>query len=401
MRSIRIEGNETTKDFVITREMSTRPGDTLNADQLSYDESRIYSLGLFNRVTIDQAIDGKFADLTVRVHERWYLYPYPIIGFKHRDFDNFYYGLGVAHVNFRGRNEKLIFQFALGFDRWVQMIYQTPNLIGYDDVFFRVSLSAAREQNLSPDRGLYQQHTQSILLTLGKRFGLYSLLQANGGYELWKVSDEIAGGTLTPGGRDEFFSAGLNFTYDTRDIREYPTKGAMIYLNTMKYGFGGSAVDFFRYGADASLFVPLPSGLILAARSHGQFSSGGPVPAYRYVYFGYRERIRGYFHRVLEGENLLGANLELRVPILSPRYVEVDWSPLPEFSLLRYGLYVAVFADAGKSWFRSETYGGRHWYSGFGAGLHILLPYSLIVRTEMAMNPEGRAEAILDVGVSF
>jgi outer membrane protein assembly factor BamA len=361
VRSILVEGNETTKEFVILREMSTRPGDTLNFNRLTYDESRIYSLGLFNRVEIEHMIDGNAADLVVRVHERWYLYPFPVLGFKYRDFDNFYYGFGIAHTNFRGRNEKLIFEFALGFDRWIRLIYQTPKLTDGDDVYFRISLSSARVQNLNPDRGLYQQRTQSVLLTLGKRFGLYSLLQASAGYELWKVSDEISGGTLTPGGRDAFFSASLNFTYDTRDIREYPTQGTLFQINTMKYGFGESVVDFFRYGADASRYTLLPSAITLATRVHGQFTAGGPVPAYRYVYFGYRERIRGYYNRVLEGENLIGANLELRIPLLSPRYYEFTASPLPEFSLWRYGIYAGIFADAGRIWYRDEGMGVRHW----------------------------------------
>lgn len=401
VRSIRVEGNETTKEFIITREMSTQVGDTVDADQLVYDESRIYSLGLFNRVQIDQTSSDGAADLTVRVHERWYLYPYPILGFKYSDIGNLYYGLGVVHNNFRGRNEKVVFQFALGYDRWVQLIYQTPNLTGFRDVYFRLSLSAAREQNLSPGRDFYHQRTRSAQLTLGRRFGLHTLVQMSGGFETWDVSNEIAGGTLTPGGHDEFFTAGLNVSYDSRDIREYPTEGAFLQFNSMQYGFGRSAVEFFRYGADAAVFIPFASQITLAGRTHGQFSSGGAVPAYRYVYFGYRERIRGHFSRVLEGENLVGGNVELRVPILLPRYTELEWSPVPEFSLLRYGLYAAIFADAGKAWFRHEGFGGQPWYTGYGFGLHFLLPYSLVARSEVAWNPSGRAELVLDLGVSF
>lgn len=401
VRSVRVEGNETTRDFVILREMSSVPGDTLNLDRLKFDENRIYSLGLFNRVEIEHSTEADQADLLVRVHERWYLYPFPVLGIKYEKLANLFYGLGVVHTNFRGRNEKLSFSFALGFDRWIRLMYQTPRLTAKDDIYFRLSLSSSRVQNLNPDRGLYQQTTYGSQLTLGKRFGLYNLFQVTGGYEVWKVSDAISGGTLTPGGRDEFFNTGMNYTYDSRDVREYPTDGILLNLTATKYGFGGSAVDFLRYGAEANLFVQLSSEITIAGRVHGQFSAGGPVPSYRYVYFGYRDRVRGYFYRVLEGENLVGGSVELRIPILTPRYYEFPYSPIPEFSVWRYGIYAGIFADAGKTWFRNEGYSGRHWYSGFGAGLHFLLPYSLVVRTEFGLNPEWKGELILDVGVSF
>ncbi|MEX2189131.1 MAG: BamA/TamA family outer membrane protein [Bacteroidota bacterium] len=401
VRSVRVEGNETTKEFVILREMSSVPGDTLNFSRLMYDENRIYSLGLFNRVEIEHSVEADQADLIVRVHERWYLYPFPVLGIKYGKLANAYYGVGVVHTNFRGRNEKLSSSFALGFDRWVQLMYQTPRLTSTDDILFRTSLSLSRVQNLNPERGLYQQTTYGSQLTLGKRYGFYNLIQFSGGYEVWNVSDSIAGGTLTPGGRDEFFNVGVNYTYDSRDVREYPTKGLFLNLVATKYGFGGSMVDFFRYGTDANLFVQLSSDVTVAGRAFGQFSSGGPVPSYRYVYFGYRDRIRGYFSRILEGENLVGGSVELRIPLLLPRYYEFPYSPIPEFSVWRYGIYAGIFADAGKTWFRSEGYSGRHWYSGFGFGLHFLLPYSFVVRTEIALNPEGKAEIILDTGVSF
>jgi outer membrane protein assembly factor BamA len=200
---------------------------------------------------------------------------------------------------------------------------------------------------------------------------------------------------------DEFYNTGASYTYDSRNVREYPTEGILLNLTFTKYGFGSSIVDFIRYGVESNMFVQLSSDVTVAGRAHGQFSAGGPVPSYRYVYFGYRDKIRGYFSRVLEGENMVGGSLELRIPILTPRYYEFPYSPVPEFSLWRYGLYAGVFADAGKTWFRSEGYSGRHWYSGAGAGLHFLLPYSLVVRTEIAVNPEGNAEFIVDAGVSF
>jgi outer membrane protein assembly factor BamA len=143
-------------------------------------------------------------------------------------------------------------------------------------------------------------------------------------------------------------------------------------------------------------------GISLGMRALGSFLGGGVSPSYLHAYFGYDERIRGYFSTVREGDNLLSANLELRLPILMPRYysVSVEYLP-PEFSVWRYGVYAGVFADAGTIWYRGEPFSGKRWYAGYGAGLQFLLPYSLIVRTEYALNQEGRGEFVLDIGASF
>jgi outer membrane protein assembly factor BamA len=97
----------------------------------------------------------------------------------------------------------------------------------------------------------------------------------------------------------------------------------------------------------------------------------------------------------------MGVNLELRIAILKPRYVTVSFIQVPEFSVLRYGLYAGIFADGGKVWYRSQSFPGTDWRSGYGAGLHFLLPYSLVVRTEYAFNNMGKGELFVDVEASF
>ena len=400
VHSIGVKGNESTKDYIVLREMETSIGDTLDLTKLDRDKDRIYSLGLFNRVEIDYSAKGSDADLTVQVHERWYIYPFPVLGFKYRDFKKVYYGGGFVHTNFRGRNERLLVELGFGYDRWMQVSYQNPKVTNDDDISVRVGGGWWKLSNLNPDRGMYKQETYSSSLSVGKRFGLFNLFNVSVGYESWSVSDPAQGRTVSPDGNDAFMSAGAGYSFDSRDLKEYPTDGYLISVQVSKNGFGGSPVDLFRYGYDLRGYFPVGE-MALAVRTHGLFSSGGAVPQYRYVYFGHGERIRGYFSSIIEGEDIMGGNLELRIPLLSPRYYEFPYSPIPEFSVWRYAMYAAVFADAGKTWFRSEGFGGRRWYSGAGAGLHFLLPYSIILRAEYAVNRHGKGEVVLDLGASF
>ncbi len=175
----------------------------------------------------------------------------------------------------------------------------------------------------------------------------------------------------------------------------------MVEPNFSKSGFSGEGVDFFRYGADVSGYLPVFDGAALGARSFASFAGGPEIPPYKYVYFGYGERIRGHFYTVLEGENILGGSSELRIPILTPRYYVFPYAVVSELGVWRYGVYVSLFADVGKTWFRSEGYSGRRWYAGGGVSLDLLLPYSIIIRGVYARGDGGASEFILDFGTSF
>lgn len=400
VKEIVVEGNETTKEHVILREMSLRVGSRITTEAIESDRDRIYSLQLFNKVDIEVATQSDSATVFVRVHERWYLFPFPVLGLRYRDLNKVFYGAGLAHQNFRGRNEKLFLSFALGYDRWVSLAYQNPKLTDDDDVFFRGSISYQRVHNLSVISGEYEQTNFGTGINLGKRYGLFQTFFGFLNYDVWLVSDPQVGRTASHTGRDAFFSLGLRYSYDARNIREYPTEGILVSLGATKAGFGESEVNLMTYAFDVRAYILLTEEWSLGVRSYGVAIGGGVTPPYRRVFFGYDERIRGYFKEVFEGENMLGENIELRFPIFNPRYLHVP-IPVSQFSILRYGLSAGIFADVGKIWYRGESLSAKPWLSGVGGGLHFLLPYSVVVRTEYAWNDRRRGQFVLDFGVSF
>lgn len=401
VKRVVVYGNEMTKEYIILREMSVRVGDKLTAEVLQQDQKRIYNLQLFNKVDVDYTAEDDGATVFVKVHERWYFFPFPIVGFKYRDTDKFFYGAGVVHRNFRGRNEKLFGSFALGYDRWALLTYQNPKLTDDDDLFFRGSIGLHKIHNLNADDGVYTQQRLALNTTFGKRIGLHQTLLGSAGYEQWNIEDPLQNRTASSTGMDEFISLGFSYIYDIRDIKEYSNSGYFIALSASKLGFGTSEVNIFRYDYDLRGFISLADGFVLGGRTFGKFAGGGVIPPYLHNYFGYDERIRGYFNTVLEGDNSMGSSVELRIPILMPRYFTVATFLPPEFSLWRYGLYAGIFADAGKAWYRYQPFSDMKWYAGYGVGLQFLLPYSLVVRTEYAINDLRKGEFVLDFGASF
>ncbi len=402
VREVIIRGNVRTQPQIILREMALRPGAVLSETELVRDKERVYNLQLFNRVDVGAHALGDSADVYVTVDERWYIFPYPIIDFVHHDPKKLVYGLGVTHQNLAGLNQRLFVEGVLGYDRMAKTIYRNPRFLGSPDLSFQGQLAYFDQHPLSRDSSVeYQQRTALFGLSVGKRFGFYRTVTAGIGVEMWDVPSDVVKRTASATGRDRFLSAYVQYVYDLRNVQEYTTDGAFISAIVSKDGFGESEVDLTRFGVDVRHYDPIVGELVLASRAFGRWTNGGVIPTYRHVFFGYEERLRGSFTKVREGERQVGGSLELRLPLLSPRYYESRYVPIPQFAVLRYGLYLGVFVDAGSVWYRTQSFRSAPWAGGAGVGLHFILPYGLTARTEWAVDRSGEGEFVLDFGASF
>lgn len=400
-----VVGNSKTKDFVILREMSLHRGDTVTPAALEYDRERIYSLRLFNSVDVTPVPShpGR-AKIVVEVNERWYIFPFPILGIRDHDWGKVYYGAGAVHNNFRGRNEKLFASIVLGYDPSYSLYYRNNFLDDAGTWFLDARSSYSRVRNRSPGverlLGEYEERHFTLASSVGRRVGRHHSLWLNAGFRLVHVPTDSAASTISPRGTDRFPVGGLGYAYDTRDLAEYPSRGTMALVTFTKYGVTGADLDFHRFATDFRQFVPLPGGFTACARLFTDLAGGGRLPAFNRVYFGYGERIRGHFDTVVEGENLAGATAELHFPLLAARYLRAAF--LPEgFNVWRFGVTAALFADAGTAWFRDGEFSTANLAKGYGAGLHFLLPYSGVLRIEYAFDERRNGELIVDLGATL
>jgi outer membrane protein assembly factor BamA len=198
-------------------------------------------------------------------------------------------------------------------------------------------------------------------------------------------------------GIDRYAYCTVSWAYDSRDLREYPSHGRFLSGYATKMGLGESEVNLLRVGTDIRLYFPLPFNITAAARGYASLVSGDLVPTYARMYFGYNERLRGYYRDVFEGENLIGFTAELRFPIIRPRVFEAKFLPLPrEFTVWRWGVSFTLFTDSGRTWFRGETLTLTSFATGYGAGIDLLLPYGIVMRTQYAFDEYFDGEFILD-----
>jgi len=109
--AIIIQGNEKTKEEIITREMKLKQGDNFDEVLAQQDQLRIQNLGIFNRVEVANIPTKQGVILVVTVSEMWYIFPYPIVFRNDRDWSRISIGAGLLYTNFRGRREVIDFFF--------------------------------------------------------------------------------------------------------------------------------------------------------------------------------------------------------------------------------------------------------------------------------------------------
>jgi outer membrane protein assembly factor BamA len=403
IRSVQIVGNKVTKPYVILREMSLHAGDTLSNTSLERNQDRIYNLGLFNKVSIAHRDSADVTDIVVNVVERWYIWPVPIFSLRSRAVNSASYGLELMDQNFLGRDERVSASYSTGYDRAASLTYQTPRVRDNDDVYIRAMFQYRDSHTLDYNSDiLFEQINQTASVSLGKRIGYYQTLIGTVGYQMWQLPDTSLGRTVSPNGTDRFIELGLDYTYDARNIREYPTDGWYVDVAALSNGLGGeSTVKNFRLATDVRTYASLSDNFSLGLRGFGSFVAGGAVPMYHRIFLSNRLGIRGYNQREFTGEELMGASVEVRMPIISPRFITLNFFDIHQFNTMRFGVYAALFADAGKIWFRSDNFNDVPWLASSGIGLHFLLPYSFILRTELSVNALGQIRLGANGGVAF
>lgn len=412
--SLVITGNRHTKHHIILREIQVKVGDVLDPEVLEADRKRLLNLRLFSHVEIDGIPVEDGVQLIITVYESWYIYPYPIFFMNDRDWDKLSYGAGLLHYNFRGRRETLALSGWAGYNPSLQLDYGNPWMFGNANIFgrWRFYTQTVRNRFLSNAFQEVNEKRWGGNFTVGKRFGLFTFFSITAGYSSLRftpesVHDPVDNEVIDLSGRDNRGSLVASFLYDARDFYEYPRAGTYALLWGKRVGLTTNYTPYWRYGFDVRRYQKIYKGLALGARGMADLSPSD-VPLDDLVNFGYRNRIRGHFYRRLHGDNLAQAGLELRVPIIPLRYHRIDQNPLFQdtmfgryFKTVKFGVSAGLFADYGVIWNHGEGFHPEDGRSGFGAGLHIHMPYLNVLRLEAAFNEDGKLEGLVDVGVAF
>lgn len=419
-----VRGNKTTKEHIITRELTFQQGDTLKSTEIqqALDRSRenLMNTSLFNFIDIKKVRpDSVSIKIFIEVAERWYIWPLPIFElaepnfntwWQHKNFSRTNYGFYIVWENFRGRMETIQMKAQMGFDQELAMKYSLPYINKKRTIGLGLTAGFSRNHEIfyatnshlrtflnDDEKHVRQEFFSRITFTQRNK------LDETHRYELQYVNTSIAD-TITKLSNDylksnatnmQYLSIIYQFKHDKRDYKYYPLTGYMFQMNFSKHGFG----IFNRQGLNV-LFA------YLSARYHwqhsdrfysaigyyGKFSLLQDPPYYLQRGLGYGDFVRGYEYYVIDGQHygLLRGNLKYQ--IVKTKEENIEFIPTEKFSRLHYSVFANVFADVGYA--KDQLYFGENPLAnellfGAGIGLDILTYYDTVMRMEFSVNKSG------------
>jgi outer membrane protein assembly factor BamA len=426
VHNIILSGNKRTKDFIITRELDFRPGDTVCTEEFSKrfekNQNRLFNTGLFIAVKIVPSFaDSAAIDLTVVMEERFYSFPIPLVGLADRNFSEWWnqrghdlsrldWGVRFIQKNVRGRNETLRIRAEGGFNKKFEVDYTFP----YINRTLKTGLSVYAGVILNRQVA-YQTTNHKLTYTEGDGFireryaaGL-TLFRRNNYYVthalsfFWyrnSIADTIA--ILNPNyfldGRTDQSYPTIHYSYtnDHRDIQYYPLKGYYIDFDMETNGaFVSKDINYSYAKIELSKFTPLKSihkKLFAAVGFRAKTSTPARQPFFNQRGLGYdKEIISGYELYVIDGQHFVMTKFHLKWQLFRFN-TRVSGIPISNFKNVPLALYFKIHADAGYVANRYPTGNERfanHLLNGCGVGFDFATYYDFVIRLEYSINGAG------------
>ncbi|MED5416345.1 MAG: outer membrane protein assembly factor BamA [Candidatus Latescibacterota bacterium] len=270
IRRIDFAGNVKTREKVLRREIALRPGDVFKQSQLQESQRRLFMLGFFEDVQVNEQTspygDEKFIDLNFTVKEQ--RTGAASMGAGYSDRDKLVGQLGLQIPNFRGLGQNLDFswefgtrreQFLFGFtEPW---LLDTPTSLSF-------RLYTLNQQYLNS----FEFKRNSVSLRVGRRLKKPSFTTVSLGYELRDERYNDFASNYNPD--DLSFqprttsSLELTVRRDTRDLPDFPTSGTVFsYSPELASSLIAGDTDFHRHELVANYYRPSWWKFVLAVES--------------------------------------------------------------------------------------------------------------------------------------
>jgi len=413
--------NGRTRDFIVFREMDTKPGAVFNRDQIQKDLRRVFGLGIFEDVqlTLNPGTDPRKVDVSVNLQEKNTAVLGTEVGFS--STSGVFGSVSFQEQNLGGNNQKLgaevqLSERGLGFDisftdPWIA---GDPNKTSYTvNVFKRRSTSLifdGGEREVELDNGdlprvdrtggrvVFSRPLSSTWSgSLGAQFQHVRIVDRDG-----DLSPEDEDGNqlaFNSDGKDNIFTLELSLANDRRNDKLTPTSGSFFRVS-LDQAIPITDVFFTRLRANYSRYFPVeftkftdgPEAIAINLQAGGIV---GDLPPYEAFPLGGTNSVRGF------GEGELGSaryfvqtSVEYRFPILKV----TEQIPVGGVLFLDFASDLGSDEDVpGEPAVVREKPG---WGVGYGVGLRARTPFGPI-RLDYGWNSEGDSRLHFGIGERF
>ena len=419
IKEIKILGNKTTHENIITREIPVNINDTIASKDLlqilDRTKSNLFNTSLFNFVTVESVyFDETNISIYITVEERWYWWPIPIFEIEETNFNTWWqeknfnranYGLFMAKENFRGRKETVMVMFQAGYTEKIGLKYVVPYVNKKKTSGLSIKFSYSRNHEVSYAttaniRNFYKSDDylkKEIRASLGYEFRpkLYDKHIFYLDYTKVEVVDSVLffNNDFLENGDNLMQFLSLNYTLkrDKRNNRAYPTKGHYFDLDVKKSGFGviGNKLNSLYFTTQIKKFWELSNRFFLAGSLKSKYTiKEGPY--YLYNGLGYRNNlVRGYELYLIQGEHYGLMKTQLRYALLKNKVFNFKAIPAKKFNKIPLAIYLGSYIDAG--YVSSKINSSNNFLANktlFGGGFSVdfVTYYDMVLRVEYSLN---------------
>ena len=397
LEKIVIEGNDKTKEKVITREITIEPGDLFNFDNAKKSLQDIYNLGYFEDVSmrLDPGNEEDSVVLVIKVIEK--NTGKFGVGAGYSFGEGFMGYINVEEANLFGNGQSLKAELEVGNTTTYKLSFYEP-WFGNTPTFLGLSVYNSiynKDKTVNAIASEYEEHFLGAKLSFGRKFENDVKI----GVEL---KTEDASYELISGNLPADISEGLTnsitpiITYDTRDDVFNPTEG---WYDSFSVQFSGGILggdyDYRKYdlvlrtyittdileekGEESTLVNTINEG-VLALRAMGGYSDS-KLPSFDRYEIGGVSTIRGYDYEEFSGDKMLVLNAEYRFPLAE-------------------NFQGVVFADCGNAWDYDEPISINDLKFGAGLGVRFDTPIGAI-RIDYGVGEDKEGQFYFSIGHTF
>ena len=310
--------------------------------------------------------------------------------------------------NFLGRNEQIIANLQLGFNRKYELFYEAPGLGRYRRLGLGAGASyyqshsldyITRDDRLRPYNADEAFPIQRLYFTGGLRFRhtVQFLTALDLSYHREQILDTVA--RLNPAyylGRTqrEYFDFSVVSTRNRRNTFAYPLTGSYaqaalshrVFLDATTPALTTLRLRYARY-------VALGHNFYYSAGLTGQARLGQQLAYADRRALGYDALVRGYDQFVIDGRHFGLAQQGLSYRLFDAGSIRLRGVDNPKVNTIPLVLYLNVFTDAGYVVAPNVPDGNKlpnTWLRAAGVGLHLVTYYDRVFTAEYTLNGLGQ-----------
>ncbi len=376
---IRIAGAESTREYIIKRELASRIGEPYTELNAGKDFERLDNLGIFSKIELEPTEEDGGVVLNILVTETFrYL---PVVSISIDDENGISIGGGLKSVNMFGKGVFLSAVARFGGATTVEVILRNPwvmgNHFGYELEYFHRD----RRNELYD----FDEIADEFFFTLSSYIGESGRVGVR--YSLQNIKSNEPGRTISADNTDLVSTLGLFLGYDTRDLWSNPSTGWWNEVAFEKVGLFGDEIDFLRAHIDIRRFFRIRDRHVIAFFSLTSLTEGTvmeDIAMWQLYSLGGTNSIRGWELASRTGKHQFINTLEYRYTFLKPR--TISWFGINA----HIGLQFAAFADVGTAWTEDDDF-RKNFIDGYGLGIRFIVPYIGLARVDFGLGqPNGR-----------